>query len=157
LPISTGGFLLRLPAERGLGVPHRIIFGLGHAADSTARLVFLGRPFIVLDDIAVVSSLDGDFRLVHHARADFLARRREEETRWGVETGSPPPERPEGRASATLYSLRGFSGRAEENRAGEVVEYLDRGVSDITEQVLLGEGGARGMITRAGAREEVGS
>ena len=70
-------------------------------------------------------------RRVHHARADFLAlRRTEDETRWGVSQGTPP-ERPGGRASAELYSLRGFSGRSEENRAGAVVEYFVRFISDI--------------------------
>ena len=61
----------------------------------------------------------------------------EEETRCGVETAGPPPERPEGRADGELYSLRGFSGREAENRAGAVEEYFGRAVSDMAGGSLL--------------------
>jgi hypothetical protein len=83
------------------------------------------------DDVAVVGGFDGDFRIVHHARLPpFLPARREEETRCGVLT-SPPPERPDGRAAGDRNSLRGFSGRSEENRAGASDWYLARGVVDM--------------------------
>jgi hypothetical protein len=64
-------------------------------------------------------------------RLAFFPFRIEEETRCGVETGGPPPERPGGRASAERKFFLGFSGWSDVKKAGEVVENLGRAVLDM--------------------------
>ena len=58
-----------------------------YAGDRAATFAFFVAALMPADDVAIIGRGDGDFgrsgirRVVHHARADFLALRREAETR----------------------------------------------------------------------------
>jgi len=63
-----------------------VVCGRSYAADHPAGLVFLSAALVMAHDKTVVGWLDSDFRgsgiaRVHHARAAFLLRRRDAETR----------------------------------------------------------------------------
>ena len=136
------GFGGAAPAERFISVAQGLFLGRSYPLDRAAGLALFARPLVPTDHMAVVRGRNGDFggfvvrgigrHIVHHVRRlSFFARRRiEEETRWGVCTATPP-DLPGGRAVGSRNSLRGFSGRSDEKRAGAVVEYLGRAVSDI--------------------------
>lgn len=79
-------------------------------------------------------------RLCRHAYLRPL-RRRDEETRWGVCTATPP-DLPEGRAVGYRKALRGLAGSEEENRAGAVVWYLARAVIRIDSLQAAQAGGS---------------
>ena len=134
------GFGGTTPAKRFVSVAQSLFLGRSYPLDRAAGLALFARPLVPTDHMAVVRGRNGDFRgfvvggigrhIIHHARPLFLIFRRDEETRWGVCTATPP-DLPDGRAVGSRNSLRGFSGRSDEKRAGAVVEYLGRAVSDI--------------------------
>jgi hypothetical protein len=112
LPISAGGggFLLGTigATHGGSSVFKSFIIGRGDTTDSTTRLILLAGALMVPNHPAIVSGFEGNFGLflrcwlVHHDRRLAFFPRREDETRCGVETAGPPPERPEGRAEGEL-------------------------------------------------------
>jgi hypothetical protein len=116
--IPSGGFLFGYFSVTHCSsrMPERFVIGRCHAPDGPAGLIALSRTLMMTNHPAVIGWFHGYFRpavwRVHHARLPAFLARRDDETRWGVFTATPP-DLPEGLAVGSRNSLRGFSGISE--------------------------------------------